>query len=134
MNIIIDDQPKRFYLAFNSRWIPAVGHEIRIGKYRFCVIIIKKTVNISEITSGTKVLEIPLNFAIFLRTETKEDALQFYKEVSERLLKLVIQNSAVLDERIKTIRQEAVSRLGEIPIVEIINIDWLEADICTLRT
>ncbi|WP_234028461.1 hypothetical protein [Lentibacillus sp. Marseille-P4043] len=70
MKIAVNEQPQQFYLAL-KKWTPAVGHEIKVGQYRFSAIPVKNIIRVSEVTTGAKLYDIPVNFAIETLTATK---------------------------------------------------------------
>lgn len=41
MDITVNEQTQQFYLAL-KKWFPVMGHEIKVGKYRFSAIPIVK--------------------------------------------------------------------------------------------
>ncbi|MRC81645.1 hypothetical protein GH883_34105, partial [Bacillus thuringiensis] len=96
MEIKVNEQAQRFYLAFDE-WVPAVGHEIKVGKYRFCAIPLSKSINISEVTSGVHAMSIPIDFRIWMATSTKEDTMRFLEKAGEGL-KRILKRQSNLDE------------------------------------
>lgn len=99
MEIKVNEQTQRFHLAF-EKWTPAVGHEIKVGKYRFCAIPLSKSINISEVTSGSKVLSIPISFNIWMRTSTKEDTMKLFEKIGKHL-KQKIEGKKDFDEHLE---------------------------------
>ncbi|HDR3524068.1 TPA: hypothetical protein QCN93_004781 [Bacillus pacificus] len=126
MKIEVSKKTKCFYLAFD-KWVAAVGHEIKIGKYRFCAVPASKGVNISEVTSGAKVLYVPMSVELYLLGSTKKGfvkALEKYAEV----IKEKIEKEHNFDELITSMQQKSVSKLGEMPPIESIDIDLMFAE------
>ncbi|MGR5980855.1 hypothetical protein ACT7DJ_34725 [Bacillus cereus] len=123
MEIKVNEQTQRFHLAF-EKWEPVVGHEIKVGKYRFCAIPLGKSINISEVTSGTEVISIPKSFENMMLTTTKEDSMKFFEIVGERL-KDIIERKNNFDELLDKARHAAFERLGEMPPIENIDTDWI---------
>ncbi|GAA0415265.1 hypothetical protein PD280_06240 [Virgibacillus salarius] len=119
MKITVNEQPQQFYLAFKE-WTPAVGHEIQVGKYRFCAIVIGNKINVSEVTTGARVLNIPFDFATLLITGTKEDTIKYFYSIGESI-KRAIEKSNDVDVMISEMQEIAYERLGEMP--EIKNVD-----------
>ncbi|PEU07176.1 hypothetical protein CN525_26765, partial [Bacillus sp. AFS014408] len=76
------EQSQRFYLAF-EKWESAVGHEIKVGQYRFCAIPLSESINISEVTSGVNAINIPMSLEIRMVTATKEETMKFFEKVGE---------------------------------------------------
>jgi hypothetical protein len=126
LEVTVSEQAKRFYLAFD-KWQPAVGHEINVGKYRFCAIPLSSVLNISEVTSGAKVLNIPMTLEIMMITVSKEDSIEYFKQVGQKL-KLAIERAKDFDEHVSNMKQMAFERLGEMPPIEEFD-DWIEGEI-----
>lgn len=126
MKITVNEQPQRFYLATEKLWKPMVGHEIRVGKYRFCAIPMDGHINITEVTSGCKVLAIPLSLGIILESETKEGAMAFLYNVGESLVRIV--NIKDYDEQLEKTKKGAIEKLGDMPPIEDVDMDWIFED------
>lgn len=127
MKITVNEQTQRFYLAMNE-WKSAIGHEIIVGKYRFCAIPLSKSINISEVTSGSKVFDIPMTLAISLNTESKESTLIFLNKVGESLSR-IIGDQKKFDEELAKMKEKAFERLGQMPTIENVDTDWLLDDV-----
>ncbi|MDT3494727.1 hypothetical protein NLU03_09805 [Bacillus toyonensis] len=125
MEIKVNEQAQRFYLAFDE-WVPAVGHEIKVGQYRFCAIPLSKSINISEVTSGVHAITIPIDIRIWMATSTKEDTMRFLEKAGEGL-KRILERQNNLDELLAKNKKIAFDRLGEMPPIE--DTDWITADI-----
>ncbi len=119
MEITVNEQPQRFYLALD-KWEGAVGHEIKVGGYRFCAIPLSNSLNVSEVTSGAKLLDIPLTLGFI--TATKEDSLKLFEKVG-KLIKQVIEGSTDFDKRLKNMKKIAFEQLGEMPPIEDVDIN-----------
>ncbi|GAB3797275.1 hypothetical protein [Virgibacillus kimchii] len=117
MKITVNEQVQRFYLAYEKKWKPVVGHEIQVGKYRFCVIPKDDMINVSEVTSGTKVYDFYINFNISMQTETKEDAIKYFNKIGESLKRL-INKQKDFDKVLEESKKVAIKRLGEMPEIE----------------
>lgn len=96
MEIKVNEQAQRFYLAFDE-WVPAVGHEIKVGKYRFCAIQLSDSINISEVTSGIHAISIPIDSRILMATSTKEDTMRVLAKAGEGLRR-ILERQSNLDE------------------------------------
>lgn len=127
MEISVNEQTQFFYLAY-KKWEQVVGHEIKIGDYRFCAIPMSKCINISEVTSGVKVISLPMSFEIMMVTATKEETMEFLEKVGERLKRLIERN-ADFDEQLEKMKKIAFERLGEMPKIENVDTDWIVADV-----
>lgn len=127
MEIKVNEQAQRFYLAFDE-WVPAVGHEIKVGKYRFFAIPLSKSINISEVTSGVHAISIPIDSRIWMATSTKEDTIRFLEKAGEGL-KRILEKQSNLDELLAKQKKVAFDRLGKMPPIEDVDTDWITADI-----
>lgn len=58
--IIVDPNLKSFSLNFKNHWKQAVGHEVFVGGYSFCVTPIDDTLKVSEVTTGALVMDLPI--------------------------------------------------------------------------
>ncbi|GGG32806.1 hypothetical protein GCM10007425_29320 [Lysinibacillus alkalisoli] len=119
MKVEVIAQPKMFWLAGEQNWMQAVGHEIRVGQYRFCVIGIGEVFNISEVTTGTKVFEVPMNGLTLMLTSTKEDTLAFFEGViAPKLVRLVEKQGDKLKPQLKKYKKITKETLGKMPPIE----------------
>lgn len=123
MEIKVNEQTQLFYLACKDKWQPVVGHEIEVGKYKFCAIPTVNVLNVSEITTGMKFYELPMNDFVWWEMETKEKAMKFLEKVGESLRRL-IEKTADFDKRIEEGRKANLKQLGEMPEIE--NVDLKE--------
>lgn len=126
MEITVNEQTQRFYLAFDE-WKEVVGHEIKVGKYQFCAIPMNGIVNVSEVTSGLKIIEIPMNLENMILTESKEGSIRFFNKVGESL-KRIIENDNNFDIQLTKRKKTAFKRLGKMPKIENIDVDWIFED------
>ncbi|MFT8319313.1 MAG: hypothetical protein ABF649_00590 [Bacillus sp. (in: firmicutes)] len=122
MEITVNEQPQRFYLAINNKWEPAVGHEIKVGEYRFCAIPLSNRINISEVTSGARVLNIPMTLEITMATASKEGSVKFFYKVGESL-KRIIGRAFDFNEQLANMKKTAFERLGEMPPIENVDVE-----------
>ncbi|OTW87486.1 hypothetical protein BK702_13075 [Bacillus thuringiensis serovar cameroun] len=127
MEIKVNEQAQRFYLAFDE-WVPAVGHEIKVGKYRFCAIPLSESINISEVTSGVHAMSIPIDWRMWMATSTKEDTMRFLEKAGEGLRR-ILERQSNLDESLAKKKKIAFERLGEMPSIEDVDTDWITAEI-----
>jgi hypothetical protein len=127
VKITVNEQTQRFYLALN-KWEPAVGHEIKVGKYQFCAIPFSKGINISEVTSGVKVLTIPMTIEIMMVTASKEETLFFLEKLGKQLENL-IERTNKFDEQLEKMKKLAIEKLGKKPPSEKVDTDWIFADV-----
>ncbi|CAM4012491.1 hypothetical protein BAMA_12500 [Bacillus manliponensis] len=123
MKITVNEQTQRFYLACD-KWEPVVGHEIKVGKYRFCAIPLSDSINISEVTSGIHAISIPIDSRILMATSTKEDTMRVLAKVGEGLRR-ILERQSNLDESLAKKKKIAFERLGEMPPIENVDTDWI---------
>jgi hypothetical protein len=126
VKITVNEQTQRFYLAAKE-WVPMVGHEIKVGDYKFFAIPGSKAIRISEVESGCKVFDIPMTISVMFKTGTKEDALNYLHEVGESLER-IIKDVPNFDKKIKHMKSVAFNQLGERPPIEDVNTDLLFKD------
>lgn len=123
MKVTVDEQAKRFYLAFD-KWESAVGHEIKVGEYRFSVIPLSDGLNISEVTTGSKVLIVPISIGIMMMTETKEDSIKYFEKIGN-YLKQFIERRNDFDTKLAEMKKTTFERLRKMPPIENVDIDCL---------
>lgn len=123
MGITVNEQVQQFYLAL-EKWTPVMGHEIKIGEYRFCAIPIGNRINISEITTGARVFNIPVDLTISLITETKEDTIKFLYYVGESI-KRIIDKLDDFAGMLLEMKKTVFKRLGEMPPIKDCDTDWI---------
>ncbi|HEY4601238.1 MAG TPA: hypothetical protein VIG73_08215 [Cerasibacillus sp.] len=121
MKVIVNEQPQQFYLAYFNKWMPAVGHEIRVGLYQFCAIPLSNHINVSEVTTGTRVLSISIDFEIMMHTATKEGTIEYFEKIGNQL-KQLIERTNDFDQQLVKIKQVTYERLGEMPPIEEVDI------------
>ncbi|KAB2420477.1 MULTISPECIES: hypothetical protein [Bacillus cereus group] len=123
MGIKVNEKTQRFSLA-SDEWIPAVGHEIKVGQYRFCAIPLSDSINVSEVTSGVMAISVLINLNIRMLTRTKEDIMRGLEKVGEQLI-LIMEERGNFDELLIKQKQIAFERLGEMPSIENVDKDWI---------
>jgi hypothetical protein len=126
MDIKVNEQAQQFHLAL-KKWTPVMGHEIKIGKYRFCAIPIGNQINISEVTTGAKVFNIPVDLTIHLITETKEGTIEFLYKVGDSI-KRIVDKQPDFDGVLSEMKKTAFERLGEMPPIQDVDTDWIFED------
>ncbi|WJV32001.1 hypothetical protein QTG56_25650 (plasmid) [Rossellomorea sp. AcN35-11] len=126
MKISVNEQTQTFYLAC-LEWVPTVGHEIRVGDYRFCALPLESGINISEVTSGMRVLKLPMSEEVHTITETKEGSMIYFLKVGERIKRL-IEGMKDFDKHLSEMVKTSVERLGEMPPIEDYDSDWIFAE------
>lgn len=125
MEIKVNKQAKRFYLAWEDKWVGVVGHEIKVGKYSFCAISMPTGIlNVSETTTGLKFHELLMNDYVLSETDTKEKTFEFLEKAGESIRRR-IENTKVFDKQIIQGRKITEERLGKKPKTENVDIEEL---------
>lgn len=124
MEIKIEEQTKQFYLAFETYWRPVVGHGIKVGEYEFCAIPTPEGINVSEVTAGLKLFTIPMSWEVEFVTSTKEGSMKYFHKIGEAIAK-EISKQTNFQNLLKKARENAISKLGEMPKIEVVNTDWV---------
>jgi len=117
LKVEVNEQPKRFYLAFSDKWVSVVGHEITVGEYKFSAVATPKNIIFSEATSGVKIISMPMSFPIYMLTTTKEDTISFYQYIGKKL-KRIIEKDSNFNSKIEVWKNKALDLLGEMPPIE----------------
>lgn len=132
MKIKVNEQSQKFHLATTEGYVHGIGHGIQVGKYKFCAIPIGKNINISEVTTGVKVINVPITIDIFIQTSTKEDTMKFLVKVGE-MVKRIISKAENIDTLIEDAKKSIVESFGEIPQPEDVDTDWIFVDISDVK-
>lgn len=114
MKITVDPQAMTFHLNFKSHWQQAVGHEITVGEYRFCVTPIDNVLKVSEITTGALVMDLPRPEKPLSKTES----LKAFEAIGKLLLE-EMKRSKHLSTAFENLKQESFRLLGETPAPEV---------------
>lgn len=114
MKVTVVEKPRYFYLAL-SEWRKGYGHEIKVGEYSFCAIPVKNVINISETTTGSHVIDIPMDFIVFTLTSTKEGTLELFKEFGNLLAGIIEKDENKFKENIKRAKKVSEEKLGKMP-------------------
>ena len=123
MKIKVNEQPQRFYLAMN-KWVPAVGHGMQVGDIQLCAIPMGKVINISEVSSGTKLTTYKLDIVDWFETEEKEGFLNLLQRIGESLV-TGLSKIDHIDAEIKKMRKVAIDKLGPMPVIEDVDVEEL---------
>lgn len=127
MKVKVNEQPQRFYLAMESNWLPAVGHRIQIGDVQVCAIPMDDIINITEVTSGARMMRYKLGINEWLEVADPEGFLNYLQRVGEDLVKRLSKHSN-LAQQIEKLRAIAFERLGQMPAIEDVDIEKLLED------
>ncbi len=123
MKISVNEQTQTFYLACDT-WKSVVGHEIRIGKFRFCAIPVPGYINVSEVTTGSKILDVPMTLEMMLDTETKEGAMLLFQKIGESI-KSIINRQDNFELTLEKMKALSFELLGEMPPIIDYDSTWL---------
>lgn len=120
MHIKVSEQEQRFYLACEDSWESRVGHEIEVDDYRFCIIPFDDHINVSEVDSGFKVLDIayPPGF------NEKAPMLSLFGAISQSV-QMIIKRTSDFNSVIASAKKDAINLLGEKPETENVNFETL---------
>ena len=130
MEIKVNEQAQKFHLATATRWISLIGHEIQVGKYRFCALPNGYHINVSEITTGFRAINISITQEVWDETRTKEDTVKFLYKVVKRMEEIINKvGSSYLDKLIEDSKKLNLERIGEIPPIEDVDMDWMTDEI-----
>ncbi|MEN2765807.1 hypothetical protein [Ornithinibacillus xuwenensis] len=117
MEITVNEQAQLFPLAFNDGWKQMAGHEIKVGEYRFCAIPRDEYINISEVTTGMKFFDIPVDLTTYLITSTREDTIKYFYQVGERIVK-IITTQLDFNKTLEQMKEKSLETCGEMPAIE----------------
>lgn len=120
MEVIVDKQPQRFWLALDGEWTPAVGHGVRVGEMNFCITMHENVVNVSEITTGCRVTKRELNLMDIFNLSEKEAVLTYFKKIGNELADYFSKND-VFEQQTTKYRNIVLERLGPMPTIEYVS-------------
>lgn len=140
MEVTVNEQAKRFWMARTfldngeHMWKPVVGHEITVGEFSFFIAALPNNLlNVSEVTTGYKVFEIPLTFVDLIVTDTKEQTMEFYRDYVGERLKRIIQKTPNLKQQVSAVRENQQEQLGEMPPIEDVDETLITAPFGTIN-
>lgn len=116
MEIKVNDQLQRFYLAYGKGWIEAVGHEIKVGKYRFSAVPTEGRIIVSELTTGMKFRDFTVT-PLMLMAFDKDDTINHLMTIGETI-KETINETDNFDKYIEDGKKFTEEFLGEKPKTE----------------
>lgn len=116
--IIVDANLKRFSLNYKNHWKQAVGHEVFVGGYSFCVTPVDDTLKVSEITTGALVMDLPMPKMDI----TKNESMKILEQIGEQLLEKLMKSKNLL-MAFKQMRQKSYALLGSTPLPEPFNFE-----------
>lgn len=122
MKVKVNEQPQRFYIALD-KWTPAAGHEICVGDFCFAAIPTEDSINVIEVSTGYRVLEIPWTRQSKGATQTKEQALRYFERVAKEIAELLEQQQQ-FSWRIADLKKQNKQRLGDKPPTENIDVEF----------
>ncbi|MBE7098150.1 hypothetical protein [Bacillus cereus] len=127
MEIKVNKQAQKFHLATNQgNWQQAIGHEIQVGKYRFCAVPMGYHINVSEITTGVRAINVAITQEVWDETRTKEDTVKYLYKVGKRMEEVINKvGSSNLDKLIADSKKNNLEKIGEMPPIEDVDTDWM---------
>lgn len=131
MEIKVNEQAQKFHLATNmGNWQQAIGHEIQVGKYRFCAIPMRYHINVSEVTTGVRAINVNITQEVWDETRTKEDTVKFLYKVGKRMEEVINKvGISYLDKLIEDSKKNNLEKIGEMPPIEDVDTDWMADEI-----
>ncbi|PRT35459.1 hypothetical protein [Bacillus wiedmannii] len=131
MEIKVNEQAQKFHLATNQgNWQQAIGHEIQVGKYRFCAVPMGYHINVSEVTTGVRAINVAITQGVWDETKTKEDTVKFLYKVGKRMEEVINKvGSSNLDKLIEDSKKNNLEKIGEMPPIEDADTDWMTDEI-----
>ncbi|HHI3604953.1 TPA: hypothetical protein QCU10_001472 [Bacillus anthracis] len=131
MEIKVNEQAQKFHLATNQgNWQQAIGHEIQVGKYRFCAIPIGNHINVSEVTTGIRAINVHITQEVWDETRTKEGTVKHLYKVGKRMEEVINKvGSSNLDKLIEDSKKNNLEKIGEMPPIEDVDMDWMSDEV-----
>ncbi|GAF63603.1 hypothetical protein BTS2_0494 [Bacillus sp. TS-2] len=120
MQIKVSEDTFRFYIA-SEKWVPVVGHEIKVGEHKFCAIPNTAGICVAEVTSGIVAMNIKSNILMVLETFSKEKTILYFEDIGKRIQKAIEVNPN-FEENLKIETLKVLERLGEMPPIEKVDI------------
>lgn len=125
MNITVNEKLQYFYLALSDRYTEKAGHEIKVGKYRFCAIPVNDAINISEVTTGAKVVDVSVDFTNSSSLQTKEGLIKYLNQIGESISQFV-EKQDDFDVMLENMQEDVIGRLGKMPKTkDVEGITWI---------
>lgn len=112
MRVTVNEQEQLFYLATEDGWEGRIGHEMRIGDYKFCIIPFDDHINVSEVSSGFNVLSVPYS-DIDLMALDETSIINLVWEITQTI-QMIIDRSD-FDSIISRAKTDGINKLGEKP-------------------
>jgi len=131
MKIKVNEQIQTFYLSsINTKtgkykWNKAHGHGLEIGKYKFCAIPTENELNISEVSTGSKLITYPITHEMLFSTGTKDDFVKYVYKIGEKVAE-IIKGTKDFDKKILLKQRLVKTNLEEKPVSENIDLEGEE--------
>ncbi|QJI52451.1 hypothetical protein [Psychrobacillus phage Perkons] len=138
MDITVKEQPKRFWFSLKTgedkyEWKSVVGHEIKVGGYSFFAACLPNNIlNVSEVTTGSKVFETKLTVLDLIITETKEETMVFFRDYVGEELKKIINKVPDFKNRLIAMQEKNKALLGDMPEIEDVDDTFITAPIAQI--
>lgn len=118
MEVQVNPQTKKFWLAFPDGWKAGGGHEIKIGECKFSLCPTKSGILVSEVTTGAFIHQFARNPILDFMGADKKGLLDYYETfITPNLVKLVEANPNMI-EILANERNKIKNRLGDMPPIE----------------
>lgn len=117
MGFEIERQEKVFWLAHEEGWIRGFGNSIWVGDYHFCAIVVGNKLNVSEVTTGTKIYSYNMSAFALVLTGTKDEFISYLYLIGANLEKMVSQRKSFAKE-LERMQQRVFNSHGPTPPVE----------------
>lgn len=131
--IKLDKQEKRVWLATTDGWNRVIGNIVNIDGIELSIVPHKESdmetqiarfpygtsFLFSELESGAKLAEVPVNLFDFINADTKEKTMAMFYEESKRVQKAIeYYGVEKIKEKSKQALDEMVDKFGERPAIE----------------
>ena len=118
MKVTVNGQLQTFWLAHNDGWKKAVGHGVRVGEYQFCVIPLQGKLNVTEVTTGLRAMQLPIYPWEYDFMSDKASVIEYIREAIGEELAQRIPKYKDFSSSLKKQQKAQFERLGERPPVE----------------
>lgn len=123
MEVIVNDQLQKFWLATEDGWVDAVGHALHLDDIHLCVVAYDNKINVSEVTTGMRVAEKELSFMDLLNLQEKEDVMAYYNKIGQQISQQFSGKLPAIKQRIDERSKVTQSRLGTPPPIEDVDME-----------
>lgn len=133
MEIQVNPQTKKFWLAFPDGWKEGHGHEIKIGECKFSLCPTKSGILVSEVTTGAFIHQFERNAFFDFMGADKEGALDYYETFIAPNLVNLVEDNPNIGEILAKERNNIKNRLGDMPPIEDIDDSFITSPISKIK-